>query len=103
MKKLKFTLVKKGIFQKVIENNLTEQDKNNLMIERTLNIPDFIIGVGLIDVIYNYMNDNNLYNDYDILNYEEVKENDYRIIMTYKGKSAEEVYKAYKKEKEMTK
>lgn len=78
MKKLKFTLVKKGLFQKVIENDykLTEQDKNNLMIESTLNIPDFIIGVGLIDVIYNYMNDNNLYNDYDILNYEEVKEND---------------------------
>lgn len=76
MKKLKFTLVKKGLFKKVIENNykLTEQDKNNLMIEKTLNIPDFIIGVGLIDVIYNYMNDNNLYNDYDILNYVEVKE-----------------------------
>ena len=75
MKKLKFTLVKKGLFNKVIENNkLTEQDKNNLMIERTLNIPDFIIGVGLIDVIYNYMNNNNLYNDYDILNYVEVKE-----------------------------
>lgn len=76
MKKLKFTLVKKGLFKKVIENNykLTEQDKNNLMIEKTLNIPDFIIGVGLIDVIYNYMNDNNLCNDYDILHYEEVKE-----------------------------
>lgn len=74
MKKLKFTLVKKGIFQKVIENNLTEQDKNNLMIEKTLNILDFIVGVGLVGIIYNYMNDNNLYNDYDILNYEEVKE-----------------------------
>ena len=76
MKKLKFTLVKKGLFKKVIENNykLTEQDKNNLMIEKTLNIPDFIVGVGLIDVIYNYMNDNNLCNDYDILHYTEVKE-----------------------------
>lgn len=76
MKKLKFTLVKKGLFKKVIENNykLTDQDKNNLMIEKTLNIPDFIVGVGLVGIIYNYMNDNNLYNDYDILNYEEVKE-----------------------------
>ena len=76
MKKLKFTLVNKELLKKVIENNykLTEQDKNNLIIEKTLNIPDFIIGVGLIDVIYNYMNNNNLYNDYDILNYEEIKE-----------------------------
>lgn len=75
MKKLKFTLINKRLFKKVIENNckLTEQEKNNLMIEKTLNIPDFIIGVGLIDVIYNYMNDNNLYSDYDILNYEEAK------------------------------
>ena len=75
MKKLKFTLINKRLFKKVIENNckLTEKDKNNLIIEKALNIPDFIIGVGLIDVIYNYMNDNNLYNDYDILNYEEAK------------------------------
>lgn len=75
MKELKFTLINKRLFKKVIENNckLTEHDKNNLIIEKTLNIPDFIIGVGLIDVIYNYMNDNNLYSDYDILNYEEAK------------------------------
>lgn len=75
MKKLKFTLINKRLFKKVIENNceLTEKDKNNLIIEKALNIPDFIIGVGLIDVIYNYMNDNNLCNDYDILNYEEAK------------------------------
>lgn len=75
MKKLKFALINKRLFKKVIENNckLTEKDKNNLIIEKALNIPDFIIGVGLIDVIYNYMNDNNLCNDYDILNYEETK------------------------------
>lgn len=75
MKELKFILINKRLFKKVIENNckLTKQEKNNLMIEKTLNIPDFIIGVGLINVIYNYMNDNNLCNDYDILNYEETK------------------------------